>query len=82
MPLHCFTIRAEVDPSKPVDAYVEALGAAGCTDALIGTGTPGVIALDFSHEAVSQISAVVSAVKQVESAIPDALACTLIANPD
>ena len=49
---------AEADPSQ----YFGALGDAGCTDALVGVGQMGVIALDFSREAPSARAAITSAI--------------------
>lgn len=51
---------------------VEQLGEAGCDDALVGVGLPGRIALDFTREAKSAHEAVLSAIKDVRRAIPDA----------
>src|ERR1700712_753259 len=54
--------------------------AAGCDDALIGIGQPGRIALAFTREADSAEAALMSALKDVKSAIPTA---TLVeASPD
>ncbi len=51
---------------------VERLGEAGCDDAVIGTGQPGRIALDFTREARSVKDAMISALRDVKKAIPDA----------
>ena len=51
---------------------VERLGEAGCDDAVIGTGQPGRIALDFTREARSVKHAIISALRDVKRAIPDA----------
>ncbi len=45
---------------------------AGCDDALVGVGQPGRIALDFTREARSASEAVLSAIKDVQRAIPGA----------
>ena len=67
---------SEKDPTT----VVERLGEAGCTDALIGTGVPGRIALDFVREADSAEEALLSAMSDVKTALPSA---TLIeAGPD
>jgi predicted DNA-binding transcriptional regulator AlpA len=64
-----FRIGAEgTDPTE----LVERLGEAGCDDAVIGTGQPGRIALEFSREARSVKDAIVSALRDVKKAIPDA----------
>lgn len=53
-------------------AVVERLGAAGCDDALVGTGVAGRIALEFTREAASAEAAVRSALEDVRRAIPGA----------
>jgi hypothetical protein len=45
-------------------------GEAGCDDALVGTGQPGHIALEFRREAFSAEQALVSALSDVKKAIP------------
>lgn len=59
---------ADTDPAQ----YFEALGNAGCTDALVGVGQMGAISLDFGREAPSARDGVESAIVDVKSAIPDA----------
>jgi predicted DNA-binding transcriptional regulator AlpA len=54
------------------DDLVERLGAAGCDDALVGVGQPGRIALEFTREAESAETALVSALADVKRAIPSA----------
>ena len=54
------------------DEMVERLGEAGCDDALIGTGQPGRIALDFAREADSAFDAISSAVTDIKRVLPDA----------
>ena len=62
------------------EEIVERLGESGCTDALIGTGVPGRIALDFHREADNAEAALLSAMQDVKRAVPCA---TLIeAGPD
>tara|TARA_R110000851_G_scaffold331601_1_gene505973 strand:- start:595 stop:852 length:258 start_codon:yes stop_codon:yes gene_type:complete len=69
-----FTLKYDVgeqycDP----DALVERLGAVGCTDALVGTGKAGYLALEeFAREADSVESAVRAALADIEAAIPSA----------
>ncbi|MFU8820482.1 MAG: DNA-binding protein [Gammaproteobacteria bacterium] len=58
--------------SEDIDAWVERLGAEGCDDALIGTGRPGRIALDFTRRAPSAQVAVLSALADVRRALPGA----------
>jgi len=49
-----FTLKYDVGGQRcDPDALVEGLGAAGCTDALVGTGEPGYLALEFTREADS-----------------------------
>ena len=64
-----FKIAAEGTDSKKL---VERLGKVGCDDAVIGTGQPGRIALDFAREARSVKEAIVSALRDVKKALPDA----------
>ena len=61
-----------VDPSANPEDHIVALGEVGCTDALVGVGQMGIIALDFSREAASAREAVTSAIRDVKSAIPGA----------
>ena len=51
---------------------VERLGEAGCDDALVGTGQPGRIAMEFIREADSALAAMLSALADVKRAIPSA----------
>jgi hypothetical protein len=54
------------------DELVERLGEAGCDDALIGVGHAGRIALEFARTAVSARVAVLSAIRDVRTAVPEA----------
>ena len=54
------------------NALVERLGEAGCDDALVGTGQPGRLALEFTREAESAEAAVCSALADVRRAVPSA----------
>ena len=58
--------------STDASHYIELLGQAGCDDALIGVGKKGRIVLEFCREANNAIEAVISALKNVKKAIPDA----------
>ncbi|RFF28330.1 MULTISPECIES: AlpA family transcriptional regulator [unclassified Wenzhouxiangella] len=49
---------------------VEALMEAGCDDAIVGTGHPGRLALQFDRDADSAEAAICSAFDNVESAVP------------
>lgn len=54
------------------ECYLEALAAGGCDDALVGIGQMGRIALNFSRAGSSATEAVVSAITDVQRAIPGA----------
>lgn len=58
-------------PLEP-DAYIEHLGEEGCDDALIGVGQSGRLALQFTRAAENAFDAILSAIKDVKRAIPDA----------
>ena len=60
------------EDSQNSEILVEQLGEAGCTDALVGIGQTGRIAIQFNREAHSAFEAVLSAVKHVKQAIPEA----------
>jgi predicted DNA-binding transcriptional regulator AlpA len=64
-----FKISVESADSKEL---VERLGEAGCDDAVIGTGQPGRVALDFARKARSVKEAIISALRDVKKAIPEA----------
>ena len=68
-----FTLKFNLsDSSVEPDAFIERLEKEGCDDALIGVGQKRRIALQFNREAKTALDAVVSAIKDVERAIPDA----------
>ena len=68
-----FTLKfALADSGIDANIYVDQLGEAGCTDALLGIGQLGRIALDFSRDAENAMEAVKSALEDVMNAIPDA----------
>ncbi|MCH8492724.1 MAG: DNA-binding protein [Idiomarina sp.] len=68
-----FTLKfALPDAIKDPNTYVEALGEAGCDDAIIGIGQKGRLALQFSREADNALEAVTSAIHNVKQAIPNA----------
>ena len=58
--------------SSNPENYLDALFEAGCDDAIVGTGMPGSIALNFSRGAKSAEDAIQQAVRDVRKAIPDA----------
>ena len=68
-----FTLKFKLPESESdADAVIEKLGAAGCTDALVGVGTPGRVALDFTRAGKSAKEAVRTALRDVRKAIPGA----------
>ncbi|MCO4101306.1 helix-turn-helix transcriptional regulator [Gemmatimonas sp.] len=68
-----FTLKYQLDPSdNDLIALVERLGASGCDDAIVGTGQPGRVALEFIREAPSALEAMASALSDVSNAIPTA----------
>jgi predicted DNA-binding transcriptional regulator AlpA len=54
------------------ETYIERLAEEGCDDALIGVGKSGRIALQFTRAAENAFDAILSAIKDVKRAIPDA----------
>ena len=58
-------------PLEP-EAHIDRLGEEGCNDALIGVGQSGRIALQFTRRAENAFVAILSAIKDVKRAIPDA----------
>ena len=81
MNVYEFTLRFSItDCARDIDEIVESLGEAGCTDALIGIGQPGRIAMMFARESNKAVSAICSAINDVKSAIPEAV--LLEAGPD
>ena len=70
---YTFTLKYQLaaeDSDAP--AIVERLGAAGCDDALVGTGQAGRIALEFTRDADTGQAALRSALEDVRRAIPGA----------
>jgi hypothetical protein len=68
-----FTLRFMLPSSDIVsDELVERLGDAGCDDALIGVGHAGRIALEFARGSESARAAILSAIRDVRSALPGA----------
>ena len=65
------TFSLSIYGSNP-ETYLHALFEAGCDDAIVGTGMPGSIALNFSRGAKSAEDAIQQAVRDVRKAIPDA----------
>lgn len=70
---YTFTLKYQlIEDDRDPDALVERLGEAGCDDALVGTGQPGRLALEFTREAESADAAVRSALADVRRAVPSA----------
>ena len=70
---YIFTLKYQLaDDDRDQAAIVERLGAAGCDDALVGTGVAGRIALAFTRVAASAEAALRSALEDVRRAIPGA----------
>lgn len=68
-----FTLKFKLPTAdSSADCLIERLGASGCDDALVGIGKAGRIALDFTREADSASAAVLSAINDVQRAIPGA----------
>ncbi len=68
-----FTLTYKLDPQDAdQDELVERLGAAGCTDTMVGLGVAGHLGLEFAREAESAEEAIFSALKDVKQAIPGA----------
>ncbi len=70
---YTFTLKYQLaaDDCDPV-AIVERLGAAGCDDALVGTGLGDRIALEFTRDAGTAAAALQSALEDVRRALPGA----------
>ncbi len=78
---YTFTLKYQVAESdRDLNILVERLGEAGCDDALVGTGQPGRLALEFTREGDDAETAVRSALADVKRAIPSAR--LIEANPD
>lgn len=78
---YAFSLKYRLPPDDvDVDAIVERLGEAGCTDALVGIGIGGRLALEFAREAANARDAFRSALEDVRSAIPGA--ALVEASPD
>jgi len=58
--------------SQSTEFFVERLAEAGCTDALVGIGQAGRLAFHFIRDAKSAFEAILSAVKKIKKAIPEA----------
>ncbi len=69
-----FTLRfALPSAGLDMDEVADRLYGHGCDDALVGIGHRGMIALDFTREAISPHVAVMSAITDVTKAVPGAI---------
>lgn len=70
---YIFTLKYQLaNADENLSDLVERLGENGCDDALVGTGLPGRLALEFTREAETAVAAVRSALDDVQRAMPDA----------
>ena len=68
---YTFTLKYALPLAKAdMDALVERLGAQRCTDATVGLGQPGRLALEFTRSASNGHVALQSAMTDVAQAIP------------
>jgi hypothetical protein len=68
---YTFTLKYALTPADAdIDEVMERLGAQGCTDAIVGVGQPGRMALEFTRSASSAQAALQSALTDVAKAIP------------
>lgn len=68
-----FTLKfALSEPGIDTRLFLTKLAKAGCNDAVAGTGQKGVISLRFTRVSGNAYKAVLSAINDVKSAIPDA----------
>jgi predicted DNA-binding transcriptional regulator AlpA len=58
--------------SQNPEDFISRLAEAGCTDALVGIGQAGRLALQFTRDANSAFEAIMSAINNIKSAIPEA----------
>jgi hypothetical protein len=54
------------------ELFIDKLAEASCDDAIMGIGRRGRLALDFTRQSTSALEAVLSGIKDVKRAIPDA----------
>jgi hypothetical protein len=67
---YAFILKYRLPHGMNGEAAVEALGSAGCTDALVGIGIAGRLALEFDRDADDAPSAITSAIEDVARALP------------
>ncbi|MGK5023809.1 helix-turn-helix transcriptional regulator [Janthinobacterium sp. RB2R34] len=70
---YIFTLKYRLpDEGTDLDALAERLAAGGCDDALLGLGQAGRLALEFTRDAASARQAVLGAMSDVKTVIPEA----------
>jgi hypothetical protein len=67
-----FTVTFAIPDSVNEEALETQLFEAGCDDAIVGLGQKGRLALNFNREAKSAEAAILSALRDVKSAVPEA----------
>lgn len=73
MPDFPFLVRLRLpSPHPPLEWIEDRLALAGCTDALVGLGLPGRVALSFEREAESADAAIESALSDLHGTLPKA----------
>ena len=69
-----FTLKFKLPPDiADADEAVEKLGSQGCTDAMVGLGQAGYLGLDFIRTAHTAQEALLSALDDVQTALPGAI---------
>ena len=69
-----FILRFNIENcQRSTDDFLEELAEAGCTDAFIGIGQTGRLAMAFSRESKSEVHAMCSTMADVKSVIPEAI---------
>jgi hypothetical protein len=70
---YSFTLKFELACGESDRSHlVERLADAGCLYALVGSGTPGHVALRFTRNATSAKDAIIGAIAEVQIAMPAA----------
>jgi hypothetical protein len=70
---YAFTLKFKLPSSEVNDEeLMQRLGDADCTDALVGLGLPGYVSLEFNREADSAMGAILSAINDAKTAMPNA----------
>lgn len=78
-----FTLKYELEEHELlVDAVMDRLDKAGCTDTLVGAGITGLLELQFIRRATSAEQALNSATAAVRQAFPSARLMRIVPAPD